>query len=394
MTGFLWEHGSAVASRSMFVYGSSIPLPGAATIATREKTELGVCVKSIIAQGKPLLDVLSGRVPSRRPAWMMRQAGRYLPEYQATRAQAGSFLELCYNPQLATEVTLQPLRRFDLDAAILFADILLLPHALGVGVAFKAGEGPVVEKVRDRQAATRLRPDRLRDSIEKVYETVALVRDALPSDKTLIGFCGAPWTVATYMVEGGSSEERMVSRLAAWRAEPWLVDLIDVLTESSVEYLSRQIDAGAEVVQVFDTWAVDLPGGLRERYCFEPIRRIREELRARHPETPVIGFARGLGAAQTDFVRTTGIDGCGLESTVPLQFAREALAPMCTVQGNLDPLSLVAGGAAMREEVLRIISSLPLDRHIFNLGHGIRPETPISHVSEIIDLIREDDRQT
>ena len=195
------------------------------------------------------------------------------------------------------------------------------------------------------------------------------------------------------MVEGGSSEERMVARLAAWRDEPWFADLIDVLTESSVEYLSRQVDAGAEALQVFDTWAIDLPGGLRERYCFEPIRRIREEIRVRHPGTPVIGFARGLGAGQTDFIRATRIDGCGLESSIPPEFAREVLAPMCAVQGNLDPLSLVAGGASMRREVLRIVGSLPPDRHIFNLGHGIRPETPIDHVSELIDIIRESDRQ-
>ena len=377
----------------MFVYLPPAPLRVAATMTTREKIEMGISVKSVTAGGKPLLDVLCGRAPSRRPAWMMRQAGRYLPEYQATRAQAGSFLELCYNPRLAAEVTLQPLRRFDLDAAILFADILLLPQALGVGVAFKSGEGPVVERVRDRQAVGRLRPGRLGGKIEKVYETVALVRNGLGPDKTLIGFCGAPWTVATYMVEGGSSEERMVARLAAWRDEPWFADLIDVLTESSVEYLSRQVDAGAEALQVFDTWAIDLPGGLRERYCFEPIRRIREEIRVRHPGTPVIGFARGLGAGQTDFIRATRIDGCGLESSIPPEFAREVLAPMCAVQGNLDPLSLVAGGASMRREVLRIVGSLPPDRHIFNLGHGIRPETPIDHVSELIDIIRESDRQ-
>ncbi|RPJ08417.1 MAG: uroporphyrinogen decarboxylase [Deltaproteobacteria bacterium] len=339
-----------------------------------------------------MLDVLCGRQAERRPAWMMRQAGRYLPEYQATRAQAGSFLDLCYNPQLAAEVTLQPLRRFDLDAAILFADILLLPQALGVGVSFKAGEGPVVEKVASPEAVRLLRADRLGGSISKVYETVALVRANLGADKTLIGFCGAPWTVASYMIEGGSSEERLSARLAAWRQERWFEDLIEVLIESSVTYLSRQIEAGAEVVQIFDTWAIDLPGALRDRYCFEPIRRMRQELRSLHPHTPVIGFARGLGAGQADFVRVTGVDACGLESTVPLPFARDVLTPMCAVQGNLDPLALIAGGPVMRGEVLRIVESLPADRHVFNLGHGIRPETPISHVAEMIDIVRESDR--
>jgi uroporphyrinogen decarboxylase len=198
--------------------------------------------------------------------------------------------------------------------------------------------------------------------------------------------------VAIDMIEGGSSEERLSARLAAWRREAWLDYLIEVLVESSVGYLSRQIEAGAEVVQIFDTWAIDLPGALRERYCFEPIRRMRQELGKLHPETPVIGFARGLGAGQVDFVRSTGVDACGLESTIPPTFARDALTPMCAVQGNLDPLSLIAGGAVMREEVMGIIEALPRDRHIFNLGHGIRPETPISHVAEVIDIIREHDR--
>lgn len=350
---------------------------------------MGDDVKRATGARKPLLDVLLGRRPERRPAWMMRQAGRYLPEYQATRAQAGSFLELCYNPELAAEVTLQPLRRFDLDAAILFADILLLPQALGVGVSFRAGEGPVVERVADRHSVRQLRAGRLGGSIGKVYETVALVRSRLALDKTLIGFCGAPWTVATYMIEGGSSEERMSARMAAWRNEGWLDDLVAVLTEASVEYLSRQIEAGAEVVQVFDTWAIDLPGSLRERYCFAPIRRIRDELRMRHPQTPLIGFARGLGAGQVDFIVGTGVDACGLESTVPPEFAGTVLTPMCTVQGNLDPLALIAGGSAMRGEVRRIVEAIPLNRHIFNLGHGIRPETPIAHVAEVLTLLRE-----
>jgi uroporphyrinogen decarboxylase len=377
-----------VANHRLIVYGRIVPCKACSNRYNKRKHQLGDYVKSILSTGKPLLDVLRGQQPSRRPVWMMRQAGRYLPEYQATRAQAGSFLDLCYNPDLAAEVTLQPLRRFDLDAAILFADILLLPQALGTRVAFKAGEGPVLEKVTDAEAVRRLKPDRLGGSIGKVYETVSRVRAGLSGDKTLIGFCGAPWTVATYMIEGGTSDERLTARLAAWRQQSWFEDLIEVLTEASVSYLSRQIEAGAEVVQIFDTWAIDLPGALRERYCFEPMRRMREALKALHPTTPVIGFARGLGAAQADFIRITGVDGCGLESTVPLAFARDVLAPMCAVQGNLDPLALIAGGDAMRAEVAQIIDTLPVDRHVFNLGHGIRPETPIAHVAEVVDIIR------
>lgn len=323
---------------------------------------------------------------------MMRQAGRYLPEYRATRAKAGSFLDLCYAPELACEVTLQPLRRFDLDAAILFADILLLPQALGVGVSFQVGEGPVVEKTADAAAVARLRPDRLGDQLKKVYETVGLVRNGLPAGKTLIGFCGAPWTVATYMIEGGSSEERMKARLAAWGRAAWLDDLLAVLVESSVTYLQNQIEAGAEVVQVFDTWAVDLPGELRARYCFEPIRKIRQALRESHPHVPVIGFARGLGAAHVDFVSWTGVSACGLESTVPATWAAQALTPLCPVQGNLDPIALIAGGQVMRDEVARLLEVLPADRHIFNLGHGIRPETPIANVEDLINTIRSKDK--
>jgi uroporphyrinogen decarboxylase len=337
---------------------------------------------------KALIDVLEGRVPSRRPIWLMRQAGRYLPEYLATRMKAGSFLDLCYTPELAAEVTLQPLRRFDLDAAIVFADILLVPHALGVAVTFQAGEGPLVEMVADARRVEQLAASPLAREIEAVYETVRQVRARLASDVALIGFCGAPWTVATYLIEGGSSAERMTARLAAFREERWLEALIDALVGASIEYLAGQVAAGADCVQIFDSWAVDLPDGLRQRFCLAPIRRIIEGLRVKCGAVPVIGFARGLGAAHAEFVEATGVQACGIESGVPLGWAARVLAPAVAVQGNLDPASLLAGGAGLERDVTRIVTALPYERHVFNLGHGIRPQTDPREVVRLVETVR------
>jgi uroporphyrinogen decarboxylase len=345
---------------------------------------------------KPLLDTLNGRMPEKRPIWLMRQAGRYLPEYRQVREQAGGFLDLCYTPGLACEVTLQPLRRYDLDAAILFADILLIPQAMGCGLAFKENEGPVLGKIRSSEDVAQLTADivRLNETLGPVYESVSLIRAGLAQDKTLIGFCGAPWTVATYMIEGGTSAERANSRLAAFRGEQWLDDLMEMLVESSVEYLDWQIRAGAEVVQIFDTWAGDLSGDLLTRYCFEPIARMRAELRRRWPDVPVIGFARGVGVSQVDFVAASAVDAVGIEWPVATGWANEFLVPECVVQGNLDPLALVAGGDGMKTAASRILKDLPLGRHIFNLGHGIRKETPAEHVSELIGIVRDFDARS
>jgi len=337
---------------------------------------------------KALMDVLEGRVPSRRPIWLMRQAGRYLPEYMQMRHRAGSFLALCYTPELAAEVTLQPLRRFDLDAAIVFADILLVPHALGVKVTFQAGEGPVVERVADADRVARVAERPLGSEVEAVYETVRQVRGRLATNVALIGFCGAPWTVATYLVEGGSSAERMAARVAAFRGEGWLERLIDVLVGASIEYLAGQVAAGADCVQIFDSWAGDLPDGLRQRFCFAPIRRIVEGLKARCGAVPVIGFARGLGAAHGGFVAATGVQACGLESGVPLDWAARVLAPMVAVQGNLDPFSLLAGGRGLEQDVARIATALPFERHVFNLGHGVRPQTDPQAVAALVETVR------
>jgi uroporphyrinogen decarboxylase len=340
------------------------------------------------AERKPLMDVLEGRVPSRRPIWLMRQAGRYLPEYIAMRNKAGSFLDLCYMPELAAEVTLQPLRRFDLDAAIVFADILLVPHALGVKVTFEAGEGPVVERVAAPNRVAELTDRPLGREVEAVYETVRYVRGRLAPEVALIGFCGAPWTVATYLIEGGSSAERLTARVAAFRGESWLDSLIDELVRASVEYLAGQVAAGADCVQIFDSWAGDLPDGLRQRYCFAPIRRVIDGVRARCGAVPVIGFARGLGAAHAGFVEATGVQACGLESGVPLDWAARVLTPVAVVQGNLDPVSLLAGGRGLEEDVVRIATALPLERHVFNLGHGVRPQTDPRAVASLVDTVR------
>ena len=335
---------------------------------------------------KALLEVLKGRDPWRRPVWFMRQAGRYLPEYRRTRAQAGSFLDLCYDPRLATEVTLQPLKRFDVDAAILFADILLVPQAMGVQLSFREGEGPVLNVVDDAAAVRRLDADGAAGRLSAVYETVAKLAAALPGHVALIGFCGAPWTVASYMVEGGGSAERLNARLAAMRAEPWLDALIDKIVAASIDYLEQQVKAGAEAVQIFDTWAGDFGDGLRERYVFKPIARIVQGLKDRGIDVPVIGFARGIGAAQEAFALATGVQAVGCETTMPVA-AMRVLSDTVVVQGNLDPLLVMAGGTEMESAVRRLLA-LPKERHIFNLGHGFRPQTPPEHVERVMELVR------
>ena len=323
----------------------------------------------------------------------MRQAGRYLPEYREVRQSAGGFLNLCYTPELACEVTLQPLRRFDLDAAILFADILLIPQAMGCDLEFRENEGPVLRQIGSAKDVAQLASgiDELNKTLSPVYEAVTTIRKNLDADKTLIGFCGAPWTVASYMIEGGTSVERASSRLAAFANESWLNELIDKLVVSSIEYLSCQVEAGAEVLQIFDTWSGDLSGDLLQRYCFAPIAAIRSELKKRYPHVPVIGFARGIGVSQTDFVDACQVDAVSIEWPVNTKWARKNLVDRCIVQGNLDPLSLIGGGAGMLDATRLILEDLPMDRHIFNLGHGIRKETPPEHVAELVSFIREFD---
>jgi uroporphyrinogen decarboxylase len=337
---------------------------------------------------KPLLAAVLGHRQERPPVWIMRQAGRYLPEYRETRKQAGGFLELCYTPELATEVTLQPLRRFDLDAAILFSDILVIPDALGQPVRFEVGEGPILDPV-DAAGIDRLDRDRALDHLAPVLETVRRLRAALPVEKTLIGFCGAPWTVATYMLNGRGSPDQWTARRFALEHPEAFDRLIDILVETSIDYLAAQLEAGADVVQIFESWALNLDDAAFARQVTEPNRRIVEGLRKRIPDAPVIGFPRGAAGNLAGYAKTTGVNALGIDYAAPLDFIRSALPANLTVQGNLDPLRLVLGGEQMELRAREIIAAFSERPHIFNLGHGIVPETPIAHVERLIRLVKE-----
>ena len=347
--------------------------------------------QAMAVKGKALMDVLEGRMPERRPVWLMRQAGRYLPEYRQLRSEAGSFLNLCYDPVRACEVTVQPLRRFDLDAAILFADILLLPQALGCELSFRENEGPHLSTIRDEKAVAGLNRECYLEKLSPVFETVSRVKKEIPEHVALIGFCGAPWTVASYMIEGGGSDERILSRKAAYRNEPWFRLLIDQLVDSSVQYLAAQVRAGADAVQIFDSWAGDLAASQWEDVVIRPMRRIVEGLRREVGPVPVIGFARGLGAGHLRVATETGVNAVGCEQAVPAQWMAKELVPQCAVQGNLDPLALVEGGETLRRQVRALTATIPAHGHIFNLGHGVRQETPPEHVAALVAAVREAD---
>jgi uroporphyrinogen decarboxylase len=319
----------------------------------------------------------------------MRQAGRYLPEYRKVREQARDFLALCYTPTLAAEVTLQPVRRFGLDAAIVFADILLVPHAMGQEVRYDEGAGPLLRRIETEAEVRALRRDTVAERLQPVFETVACVRGALPSQVPLIGFAGAPWTVATYMLEGHGSADQRAARLWAYEKPEALEQLIDLLTEATIAYLSGQIEAGAEVVQLFDTWAGALSAEQFGRWCIAPAKRITSALKARFPAVPMIGFPRGAGASLPRYAEETGVSALSLDFTVPLDWARDVLQEKTVLQGNLDPLALVAGGPPMREAARRILASWGKGPMIFNLGHGILPDTPPEHVAELVRFVRD-----
>lgn len=342
------------------------------------------------APQKLLLKALAGEKTASVPVWLMRQAGRYLPEYRKVRADAGSFLDLCYSPKLAEEVTLQPVRRYGFDAAILFSDILVVPDALGQKVAFREGEGPVLEPVTDAAGIAALRsPLGVKQALAPVYETVSRLRDSLPREVTLIGFAGAPWTVATYMVGGRGSPDQAAAKLLAYREPETFQSLIDILVEATVEHLSAQVEAGAEVLQIFDTWAGSLPELSFERFALRPAKAIRAKLKARFPEVPVIAFPRGAGGMAEHYFRETGVEGLSLDTGVSPGFARDRLQPAGCVQGNLDPLLLVAGGTEMRAQATHILEMLGQGPFIFNLGHGIVPQTPPEHVGELVKLVKD-----
>ncbi len=335
-----------------------------------------------------LIRVLKGETGPRPPVWLMRQAGRYLPEYRQVRARAGSFMRLCYTPELAAEVTLQPIRRFGFDAAILFADILLIPDALGQTVEVREGQGPVLPPLADAGAVAGLRPDRLHEHLAPVYETVRILRRELPAEVALIGFAGAPWTVATYMIEGGTSADHATALRWAVEDPDGLQRLIDLLVASSIEYLLAQVRAGADAVQIFDTWAGRLPASAFARFCLAPAAAIVAGLRAEYPDLPVIGFPRGVGERYRDYVVETGVAGISIDPTVDLDWARDGLQPLVAVQGNLDPQVLVAGGDGMRAATCRILDTLGHGPFVFNLGHGIVPQTPPDHVGELVRLVQ------
>lgn len=335
---------------------------------------------------KPLLETVLGRRQQRLPIWIMRQAGRYLPEYRELRAKAGSFLDLCYNPELASEVTLQPLRRFDLDAAILFSDILVIPDALGQYVRFEAGEGPLLEPVTT-DSIPRLNPEGALERLDPIIETVRRVRAGIAPEKTLIGFCGSPWTVATYMIGGRGSSDQAAARVFALTQPEAFGKLIDILVETSVAYLAAQLRAGADVVQLFESWALNLDEVAFRNWVIEPNRRIVERLRKLIPGAPVIGFPRGAAGNLPAYAKATGVNVLGLDYATPLGFAGE-LPVGLGVQGNLDPLRLLAGGEQMDNRVREIVAGFRSRPHIFNLGHGIVPETPIAHVERLIAVAR------
>ncbi len=343
-------------------------------------------------EASPLLRTLAGETLRTPPVWLMRQAGRYLPEYRKIRAEAGGFLKLCYTPELAAEVTLQPVRRFGVDAAILFSDILVIPQALGQDVRFEEGEGPRLAPVRDSAGVAALRSAAAEDGFEEtlgpVYETVRRVSEALPAACSLIGFAGAPWTVATYMVEGGTSRDFHTVKRWALADPDGFEALIGVLVEATASYLNRQIEAGAAVIQLFDSHTGVLPEGAFARWSIAPTKRIVKLVRSRHPSVPIIGFPRGAGINYERYIRETGVTAVGLDSAVPLSWARTALQPTLPVQGNLDPVLLLNGGAPMEAAIREILSVLGGGPHIFNLGHGVIKETPPDHVAALIDRVR------
>jgi uroporphyrinogen decarboxylase len=318
----------------------------------------------------------------------MRQAGRYLPEYRAVRERAGGFLDLVFTPELAAEVTLQPLRRFGFDAAILFSDILVVPHALGQHVGFAVGEGPQLDPITDRRDFERLASEVDHDVLAPVYETIAIVKERLDPDVTLLGFCGAPWTVASYMIAGHGTPDQAPARLFAYRDRAAFGVLIDVLVDASAAYLIRQLQAGADAVQIFDTWAGVLPTEEFAQWCIEPTQRIVAKVREAMPQAKIIGFPRGAGTSLPRYVAETAVDAVGLDWMIDRTFARDHVQSRVPVQGNLDPLVLVAGGAALDHAVDVVLEAFAGGPFIFNLGHGILPETPIAHVERMLERVR------
>ncbi len=331
------------------------------------------------------LDALAGKAQKTPPIWLMRQAGRYLPEYREVRAKAGSFLNLCYNPELATEVTLQPIRRFGFDAAIVFSDILVVPHALGQHVEFQEGEGPKLHPIVNAADLATLSAKDASKRFDAVYEAIARIVSSLGGQTPLIGFCGAPWTVATYMAEGGGSPDQRAAKLMAYRDPQAFKAMLDLLVETSSAYLIGQIDAGARALQIFDSWAGSLADNDFTSFVIEPTAEIVRRVKSIHPTIPIIGFPRGSAANYARYASATGVDALGCDTAAPLDLISGIGLP---VQGNLDPLLLLAGGDAMERRVKAILNALSPKPYIFNLGHGILPDTPIENVERLTALVR------
>jgi len=337
---------------------------------------------------KPLLHVLRGEAAAIPPVWLMRQAGRYLPEYRALRAKATNFIEFCLTPDLATEVTLQPVRRFGMDAAILFADILLIPHALGQDVRFVEGEGPRLEPLRDGTALARLSQARMTETLAPVMQTIKAVRAALPDQAALIGFAGSPWTVASYMIEGQGGTDFEWSRKMAWSEPILFARLLDQLVEATTSYLIAQMDAGAELLQLFDSWAGAVPAPLFEMAVLAPTARIVKGVKARHPRIPIIGFPRAAAAHIGRYAAETGVDGVGIDHMTDIAAAASLVSPHITLQGNLDPILLLTGGPAMEKNARALLDQMQGRPFIFNLGHGVLQATPPDNVAQLVTLVK------
>ena len=342
-------------------------------------------------QAKPIIQVFQDAVLDRTPFWFMRQAGRYLPEYRALRKEAGGFLDMAYNPDFATEVTLQPIRRFGMDAAILFSDILVIPHALGQDLSFQAGEGPVLPPIRDEAGLKVLSDEKLLENLNPVFQAIKNIRAALEVEHpnvALIGFAGAPWTVATYMVEGGGSKTFAEVKGWAYGRSPGFSRLMDILVDATSQYLIAQVEAGAEVLQIFDTWSSALDKRGFHDWVIAPTAEIVRRVREKCPETPIIGFPKGAGHLIGDYVRKTDVDGVGVDYATDLESVLKAVPENIVIQGNLDPIRLISGGEDMLAEARKILAVMKGRKHIFNLGHGFQPETPVEHVEALVALLK------
>jgi uroporphyrinogen decarboxylase len=337
---------------------------------------------------KPLIEALQGKRLKVPPVWLMRQAGRYLPEYRKTRSGARDFLNFCYTPALAVEATLQPIRRFAMDGAIIFSDILVIPDALGQEVAFVEGKGPVLVPLESPESVSGLSLEPMPQHLQPVYEALSAVKGELPPETTLIGFAGAPWTIATYMIEGGSSKDFARAKSWAYGDPNGLARLIDLLVDAISNHLIAQVSAGAEVLQIFDSWAGVLPEAAFRQWTIKPIKEIITRVKAVHPDVPIIGFPNRAGVMYAAFSIETGVDAVSIDASVPLGWAADELQSKVTVQGNLDPIALLTGGSALKDAADTILSGLKNGAHIFNLGHGVLPPTPPDHVAQLVDHLR------